>query len=67
MLCIPQAHWLPKILKAKRDRKDIKLLAAKKTTYVEVNTHFNQIQKIFLTFVYQRVTSDPKEIKNRKY
>ena len=48
MLCIPQAHWLPKILKAKRDRKHIKLLAAKKATYVEVNTHFNQIQKNFL-------------------
>ena len=28
----------PKMLKAKYDRKDIKLLAAKKTTCIEVNT-----------------------------
>ena len=31
MLLIPQSHWQRKILKAKHDRKDIKLLAAKKT------------------------------------
>ena len=31
-------HWWPKILKVKHNRKDIKLLAAKKTTYIEVNT-----------------------------
>ena len=29
---------LPKTLKAKHDRKGIKLLVAKKTTYTEVNT-----------------------------
>ena len=38
ILCIPQAPWRPKILKVKHDRKDIKLLTAKKTTYIEVNT-----------------------------
>ena len=31
MLCISQGHWRPKILKANNDRKDIKLLAAKKS------------------------------------
>ena len=38
MLCIPQGHWWPNILKAKLDRKDIELLAAKKITYIEVST-----------------------------
>ena len=33
-----KGHWQPKILKAKRDRKNIKLLVAEKTTYIEVNT-----------------------------
>ena len=53
MLCMPQGPWWPKILEAKYNTKDtkyikyintnyntkyIKLLAAKKTTYIDVNT-----------------------------
>ena len=48
-------HWWPKILKAKDDRKDIKLLAPKKTTYF-----------LFGSIVYNRVTSDPKIISRTK-
>ena len=57
---MPQDHWWLKILKAKHDRKDIKLLVAKKTTYTEVNTpSTSNIQNfLFRTIVYQRVTSD---------
>ena len=32
MLYIPQGHWSPKIFNAEHNKKDIKLLAAKKTT-----------------------------------
>ena len=35
---ITQGWWWQKILKAKHDRKGIKVLAAKKTSYVKVNT-----------------------------
>ena len=61
-LCIPQGHCWPKILKAKHDRKDIKLLAAKKTTYIEKYTLYQSYLKLSRTIVYKRVTSDPKII-----
>ena len=37
LLCIMQGYWWVKILKA-NTTENIKLLAAKKTTYIEVNT-----------------------------
>ena len=52
------------MLKVKLDRNDIKLLAAKKTTYTEVNTpSTNDIYGfLFGNIVYQWVTSEPKII-----
>ena len=45
-------------------KKVIKLLAAKRTTYIEVNTlSINHIYSfLFQIFVFQRATSDPKII-----
>ena len=58
------ARWWLKILKAKHDRKDVKLLGTKKSIYVKVNTpSVNQVwNPFFWTLVYQSVTSDPKII-----
>ena len=52
------------MLKVIQDRQDIRLLAAKKTTYIEVNTPpTNHIYNfLFGVIVYQWVTSDPKII-----
>ena len=51
-------------LKVKHEGKDIKLSAAKKTTYIEVNTSStNHIYNfLFGTIAYQWVTSGPKVI-----
>ena len=56
------------MLKVEHDRKDIKLLAAKKTTCIEVNTpSTNHIYNfLFGTIVYRWVTSDPKIISRTK-
>ena len=34
---MPQSHWLPKIQKVKHDKKDIKLIAAKKITLKQIH------------------------------
>ena len=51
-------------LKVKHERKDIELLAAKKTTCIEVNTPSTShiYNFLFGTIVYQWATSDPKII-----
>ena len=56
------------MLKVEHNRKDIKLLAAKKTTYIEVNTpSTNHVYNfLFGTIAYRWVTSDPKIISRTK-
>ena len=63
--------WVTKILKAKRDRKDTKLLAAEKTTYIEVIAPSTNDFKIlsFETFstkgspVIQKLSQERKMLK----